>query len=59
MSNSLTFFPNVWLGYFRGNERRWESGGCYLKWGQKNYLIKCLKYLQEEFHAGDTEIQIH
>lgn len=40
MSNSLTFFPNVWLGYFRGNERRWESGGCYLKWGQKKFSDK-------------------
>lgn len=49
MSNSLTSFPNVRLGYFRGNERRWESGGCYLTWGQKNSLKKCLKYLQEEF----------
>ena len=36
-----------------------EKWRMLFKMGSKISLKKCLKYLQEEFHAGDTEIQIH
>lgn len=36
LSNSLPFSSNVWPGYLRSTDRRWESGGCYLRWGEEN-----------------------